>query len=86
VAEETGAKKIDLWRESIRYLEAVGEEQAMRFNLNPQDHTHLNDAGSSVFGRLVSDLLIRSLGEQVRCVTRRNSTMSKEIWSGVMSF
>jgi lysophospholipase L1-like esterase len=86
VARETGTATIDLWRESIRYLEAVGEEQAMRFNLNPEDHTHLNEAGSVVFGRMVSDLLIASLGEDVECITRRNRTMSDEIRRGVMSF
>ncbi|KAF8543734.1 GDSL-like Lipase/Acylhydrolase [Trichophaea hybrida] len=86
VANATNTITIDLWKTSLEFLEHVGELQARRMDLADGDHTHLNAAGSIVFGRMVSDLLVRKIGEPVACVTKKNVTMSAYIDMGVMPF
>jgi lysophospholipase L1-like esterase len=86
VANATNTITIDLWKTSLEFLEHVGELQARRMDLADGDHTHLNTAGSIVFGRMVSDLLVRKIGEPVACVTKKNVTMSAYIDMGVMPF
>jgi len=66
----------------VDYCNAIGPEAAWKYNLNPTDYTHLDTKGSVVFGRLVSDLLVRRYGD-IGAVTRRNGTLSREIWQGV---
>lgn len=85
VAAETGTHKIELLKESMRYLAAIGEANARTFDLAAGDKTHLNAVGAVVFSRLVSDLLGAELGEPVRCVTNRNETLSAAIRDGVMA-
>jgi lysophospholipase L1-like esterase len=86
VAEKTNTLTIDLWKTSLNFLQKVGEAEARRFDLADGDHTHLNAVGRIVFGRMVSDLLVRKVGQPVACVTRKNTTMSAEIDKGVMPF
>lgn len=50
--------------------------------MNPEDHTHLNVHGSVVFGRMISDLMVKQFGD-IRAVTEGNGTLSREIWGGV---
>jgi hypothetical protein len=66
----------------VDYCNAIGPEAAWKYNLNPTDYTHLNAWGSVVFGRMVSDLLVRRFGD-IGAVTERNGTLSREIWEGV---
>ncbi|KAI5779597.1 SGNH hydrolase-type esterase domain-containing protein [Geopyxis carbonaria] len=84
VAAETGAASVDLWAESVAYLEKIGVTAARRMDLASGDHTHLNVQAGVVFGRMVSDLLGAEVPAVV-AVTRANETMSAEIREGVPS-
>lgn len=81
-ARRTHSRYIDLNIASTEYCNAIGPEAAWRYNLNPTDYTHLNAWGSLVFGRMVSDLMVRWL-EDIAAVTERNETLSRQIWKGV---
>jgi len=85
VATQTKTNKIDLLKESKRYLTAIGEANARKFDLAAGDTTHLNDAGSLVFGRMVSDLLVAEMGEPVGCVTKADKELSGKIMEGKMA-
>jgi hypothetical protein len=39
------------------YLNHIGRQKAMQYNLVPGDHTHLNRAGTLLFGIIVSGLI-----------------------------
>jgi lysophospholipase L1-like esterase len=56
-AKQSGADIIDLNGASEKYLNAIGEKNAHTYNLNPTDNTHVNVAGSQVFGNLVAMLI-----------------------------
>ncbi|KAI9376145.1 SGNH hydrolase-type esterase domain-containing protein [Aspergillus egyptiacus] len=56
-AEQTGALWADLNEASRAYLTSIGEENAMAYNLAPDDNTHLNKAGGVVFAGIVAGLL-----------------------------
>jgi lysophospholipase L1-like esterase len=56
-AKQSGALIIDLNGASTKYLNAIGPDNAHTYNLNPTDNTHVNVAGSQVFGNLVAMLL-----------------------------
>ncbi|KAL3481336.1 SGNH hydrolase-type esterase domain-containing protein [Aspergillus californicus] len=56
-AAQTGALWADLNTVSREYLNAIGEEDAMTYNLSEDDHTHLNDEGGVVFAGIVGILL-----------------------------
>ena len=75
------ARYIDLNKGSVTYLEAIGLENATKYNLNADDFTHLNAAGSVVFGNLVSGLLGR-LGKQFREYTVEDATIAAAIAAG----
>lgn len=62
-AEQTGADIIDLNGASTKYLNAIGEDNAHTYNLNPTDNTHLNDEGSVVFGNQVAMLIDEEVPE-----------------------
>ncbi|KAG9965854.1 SGNH hydrolase, partial [Aureobasidium melanogenum] len=81
-ARKTHSRYIDLNIASTGYCNAIGPEAAWKYNLNPTDYTHLNAWGSVVFGRMVSDLMVRRF-EDIAAVTERNGTLSREIWEGV---
>ncbi|KZZ98129.1 esterase [Ascosphaera apis ARSEF 7405] len=52
---------IDLNAASEKYLNAIGPEKAWTYNLiATNDHTHLNDHGSQVFGGLVAELMLEN--------------------------
>ena len=57
-AKTGGFLAIDLYSESRRFVKAVGEAAASKYNLKEGDNTHLNKHGSSVFGRMVADLIL----------------------------
>ncbi|KAL2869124.1 rhamnogalacturonan acetylesterase [Aspergillus lucknowensis] len=56
-AAEAQALYADLNDHSRQWLNDIGEENAMTYNLEPDDHTHLNEAGGIVFAGLVGVLL-----------------------------
>ncbi|KFY57740.1 hypothetical protein V497_05316 [Pseudogymnoascus sp. VKM F-4516 (FW-969)] len=80
-ANAIGAKYIDLNKGSVAYLEAIGLENATKYNLVEGDFTHLNAAGSKVFGNLVSGL-IGALGSQFSAYTIEDATIKAAIASG----
>ncbi|KAJ4287214.1 hypothetical protein N0V90_012612 [Kalmusia sp. IMI 367209] len=59
-AKDGGAKWLDLTLASTNYVNSIGEENAQYYNYGSAgtDKTHLNSAGSKVFGRMVADLLL----------------------------
>ncbi|KAL1635657.1 hypothetical protein SLS58_010160 [Diplodia intermedia] len=52
------APAVDLNRASTDYLNAIGADAAATYNLDADDATHLNAAGSVVFGNMVSWLMV----------------------------
>lgn len=64
-ARQSGAQVIDLNAASAKYLNVIGAEKAATYNLAPTDFTHLNKAGSVVFGNLVA-LLINAEVDRVK--------------------
>ncbi|EKG11069.1 Lipase GDSL [Macrophomina phaseolina MS6] len=84
VAKETGALAIDLNRASTDYLNAIGQDNAYTYNLNADDRTHLNEAGSVVFGNMVAWLLDESAESGVlRQWTEANATYVQDFKDGV---
>ncbi|PGH12040.1 hypothetical protein AJ80_06859 [Polytolypa hystricis UAMH7299] len=64
-----GAMWADLNVRSRGYLDSIGEENAMTYNLAPDDRTHLNEAGGIVFAGMVGVLLeelVGGLGDYIR--------------------
>ncbi|KAK3942487.1 SGNH hydrolase-type esterase domain-containing protein [Diplogelasinospora grovesii] len=49
---------LDLNQASLEYVDAIGNISAQVYDLNGNDTTHLNAYGSTVFGRMVADLLL----------------------------
>lgn len=82
-ADETGSTFINLNRASLDYINTIGEDAAHTYNGpdSPTDNTHLNLWGEKVFGRMVTDLVVRALPE-LEAVFEKNQTMSDLIWSG----
>lgn len=48
----------DLNAASLAYVAALGSDDAQQYNLSGGDTTHLSLHGSTVFGRMVADLLL----------------------------
>lgn len=82
VALQRNSRWIDLNAASEKYCNAIGPTASWTYNLNPDDHTHLNDWGSVVFGRLVSDLLIAKY-DDIGEWTVPNKTLSRELKEGL---
>ncbi|EME87763.1 carbohydrate esterase family 12 protein [Pseudocercospora fijiensis CIRAD86] len=83
IAETNGVKWIDLNLRSQEYCNAIGPDASWKHDLSEGDHTHLNDHGSVVFGRLVSDLLVGKYGELFKEWTVPNVTLSEALEEGV---
>ncbi|OHF01763.1 GDSL-like Lipase/Acylhydrolase [Colletotrichum orchidophilum] len=83
-AMETGTTYLDLNLYSRKYVQAIGPEKAHSYNLHPDDTTHLNGYGSTVFGELVADLLLRKEPALEQWFTP-NKTLSDEIWKAINS-
>lgn len=95
-AKATSSPYIDLNQASLQFVDAIGNEAAQKYNLATDDHTHLNDYGSVVFGRMVADLI---LGHPPTVSTddkwtpaadncfvnafNSNQTLTHAIWSGL---
>jgi lysophospholipase L1-like esterase len=80
-AAKAKVQLIDLNVASRKYVQAIGQANADKYNLVEGDRTHLNDHGSVVFGRIVADLLVKSdknLGKWIE----KNATLSRLIADG----
>ena len=65
----------------MAYLEAIGLADATKYNLVTGDFTHLNAAGSVVFGNLVSGLLGK-LGHEFKAYTVEDKAIKAAIAAG----
>ncbi|PPJ60097.1 hypothetical protein CBER1_03108 [Cercospora berteroae] len=87
IAKAKSSKYIDLNLASTTYCNAIGPEASWQYNLINAtidgDRTHLNDYGSVVFGRLVSDLLVDKYGKQFKEWTVKNQTLSALLAKGI---
>jgi len=86
VAKAIGSLVIDLNRASTDYVDAIGANNSATYNLIPTDFTHLNVAGSVLFGNMVSGLIDGSVGSalgfNIETYTTPNVTIAKDIASG----
>ena len=80
-AKSGGFKVIDLNSESRKFVKAIGQAGASRYNLKEGDNTHLNEQGSLVFGRMVADLMIAIMPE-LREYFKLDEKLSAAIKSG----
>lgn len=62
VAKSLNVTGINLNAAANAYLNAIGKANAILYNLAPSDFTHLNAAGSVVFGNLVAVLMTEVKG------------------------
>jgi hypothetical protein len=82
VAQEKSRHHIDLNKASTAYVNALGQAAADKYNLSPDDRTHLNVWGGVVFARIVSDLLVAGYPDEFKAVTVANATLSATIQAG----
>jgi hypothetical protein len=82
VAESLNTRWIDLNRASTDYVNVIGPNASWAYNYLPDDRTHLNEWGSVVFGRLVSDLLVEKYRD-IAIWTSANETLSEALREGV---
>lgn len=80
-AKTTGFKFIDLNTASTTYLDAIGPQNAARYNREADDITHLNAAGQAVFGRMTLDLLLEKR-ESLKSYFNSNKALSDKIKNG----
>ena len=93
-AQVTGTQYIDLNAASTAYVNAVGKANITQYNLVEGDNTHLNACGSTVFGRMVADLLLghapvlggsTPAGSCLGNWIRTDVALSQEIWAGKLA-
>lgn len=84
IARQQGTHLLDLHAASIKYVEAIGPDAAHRLNRTPDDNTHLNVNGTTVFGRMLADLLNASYPGQLPIIA--NPQLSSNIANGIPSF
>lgn len=69
------------------YLNAIGQDDAYKYNLTPTDRTHLNWVGSVVFGNMVGDLIEESsIRKKVEDWIRLDKKIVKAIKKGVFIY
>jgi len=85
-AKAVGSLYIDLNRASINYVNAIGATNAATYNLISTDFTHLNSAGSVLFGNIVSGLIDKAVGTSqgldAKKYTTPNTTIASAISAG----
>jgi lysophospholipase L1-like esterase len=82
VAKKDSRHHIDLNKASTAYVNALGQAAADKYNLSPDDRTHLNAYGGVVFARIVSDLVVAAYPTEFKDVTVANATLSATINAG----
>ncbi|CAH0023302.1 unnamed protein product [Clonostachys rhizophaga] len=80
-AKAAGAKYLDLNRASTDYLNKIGETNAAKYDKKSGDKTHLNAAGSTVFGRIVTDLM-GDARPDLKTYLKENKKLSDKIAKG----
>ncbi|KAF5562846.1 acetylesterase [Fusarium napiforme] len=80
-AGDVGAQYLELNKASTDYVNAIGNENAQRYNWGEGDRTHLNPAGEIVFGRMVVDLLLEAREDFSSSFTS-NKALSDKIANG----
>ncbi|KAF5662782.1 putative acetylesterase [Fusarium denticulatum] len=80
-AGDVGAQYLELNKASTDYVNAIGNENAQRYNWGEGDRTHLNPAGEIVFGRMVADLLLEAR-EDFSSYFTPNKALSDKIAKG----
>ncbi|KAE8326246.1 SGNH hydrolase-type esterase domain-containing protein [Aspergillus sergii] len=80
-AKAVGIQYLDLNTASTNYVNAIGEENAIKYNLASDDRTHLNTAGEAVFGRMTLDLLLEAR-EDLSAYFESNEALSEKIANG----
>jgi lysophospholipase L1-like esterase len=84
VASGLGAAYIDLNKESMAYLNAVGAVNGVKYNRISTDYTHLSPAAGVVFGNMVAELILKSaVGTAVKSYISPNATIVNDIAAGV---
>ncbi|CAA7267025.1 unnamed protein product [Cyclocybe aegerita] len=84
IAQQQSTHVLDLHVASIKYVEAIGPDAAHRLNRLPEDNTHLNVNGTTVFGRMVADFISASFPGQLPVIP--NPTLTFNISHGIASF
>jgi hypothetical protein len=82
VGHDNHFKWIDLNFASQKYVNAIGEIAAHKYNLDSTDNVHLNKRGGVVFGRLVSDLLVEKYPSNFEAFTKPDADLSALIAAG----
>ncbi|RGP73134.1 rhamnogalacturonan acetylesterase rhgt [Fusarium longipes] len=82
VANNARVKYLDLNKASTDYVNAIGQDNADKYNEIEGDRTHLNFSGKVVFGRMVADMLIQKRRDLARYITS-NKKLSLLIENGV---
>ncbi|KAF9773835.1 hypothetical protein IL306_008273 [Fusarium sp. DS 682] len=82
VATKAGVKYLDLNTASTKYVNAIGQENADKYNEIEGDRTHLNFSGKLVFGRIVMDLLVEKRRDLARYIVT-NKKLSQLINKGI---
>ncbi|KAF4435939.1 acetylesterase [Fusarium austroafricanum] len=82
VANAAGVKYLDLNTASTKYVNAIGQDNADKYNEIEGDRTHLNFSGKLVFGRIVADLLVSKRRDLARWIMT-NKKLSQLIKDGV---
>jgi lysophospholipase L1-like esterase len=73
---------LDLNAASKKYVQAIGSAKADMYNLSEGDRTHLNAHGTTVFGRMVADLIVGWEGSLEDYITP-DPGMSSKIAQGI---
>ncbi|KAF2714304.1 carbohydrate esterase family 12 protein [Pleomassaria siparia CBS 279.74] len=81
VAEANFIKYADLNIASEDYVNSIGSAAADKYNLATGDRTHLNEWGSVVFSRIVSDIILAKYSE-LEYAVKKNETLSALIKAG----
>ncbi|CAE6462254.1 unnamed protein product [Rhizoctonia solani] len=81
ISQDKKTPLLDLHKWSIWYVEKIGPDAAHRLNRLPDDNTHLNVNGTTVFGRMVADLMAVELLPEIGPI-QPNISLSLPIWTG----
>ncbi|KAG8715436.1 hypothetical protein FRC08_010584 [Ceratobasidium sp. 394] len=81
ISQEKQTHLLDLHKWSMWYVEKIGPDAAHRLNRLPDDNTHLNANGTTVFGRMVADLMAVNLVLDIGPILP-NVSLSLKIWTG----
>ncbi|KAF8896341.1 SGNH hydrolase [Infundibulicybe gibba] len=84
ISQQQKTHLLDLHQASITYVEAIGPTAAHVLNRLPDDNTHLNVNGTTVFGRMLADLMNASFPGQLPIIA--NAALTFNISHGIASF